>query len=329
MNSTSLKDATVKLNKGQLDQIYLVMGDDYFLQEYFIKKLEQAIFVKEKPNRELLMPDDLGQKEIIDRLIQSDLFSSKKLFMLRNPQLVKGKSLDELIQFCKEPQPNHSLVIIFDDFYSSLKIAKELQKIVAPIDARKPFENKLNAWAKQFFNDEGIDAPPSVIQAVMDIAGDSVYHIANQVEKICLGLTVDDELTPEFVEKFSGWEKTYQMWELLNAIGGKDIASSLVKGREYISRNSMISLLPSLTALYQEMLFIKMNNGTSKPFMGYIPLTSGVKRKLPGHASKYTQKEIEQCLFLLGKVDRRIKTTSENDESLLTYFLFNAIGDHG
>jgi len=329
MKPVFLKEALMKMNKGQLDQVYLVMGDDYFLQEYFIKRCEKSIYKDEQSHRELLMPDDLGQQEIINRLTQSDLFSSKKLFILRNPQLIKGKSLDELIQFCKDPQPNHFLVVVMDDFYSTLKIAKELQKTLKPIDARKPFENKLNAWAKQFFDDEGINAPPSVIQAVMDIAGDSVYHIANQVEKICLGLTVEDDLTPEFVQKFSGWDKSYQMWELLNAIGGKNLSTSLVKGRNYISRNSMISLLPSLTALYQEMLFIKMNNGTSVSFKGYIPLTAGVKKNLQGHANKYTQKEIEHCLFLLGELDRRIKTTSESDESLLSYFLFNAINSHG
>jgi len=31
----------------------------------------------------------------------------------------------------------------------------------------------------------------------------------------------------------------------------------------------------------------------------------------------------------LGDIDRSIKTTSENDESLLTRFLFNTIIEHG
>ena len=43
---------------------------------------------------------------------------------------------------------------------------------------------------------------------------------------------------------------------------------------------------------------------------------------------KYTKHEIESGLALLGDIDRCIKTTSENDESLLTRFLFNAIIEH-
>lgn len=325
MKSQSLKENFLKLSNSDLNQIYFLQGDDYFLQEYFIKKLENTVFENNSPHREILIPDDLGQREIIDRINQGDLFSSKKLFVLRNPQQIKGKSLDELLQFCSNPIPNHYLVIILDDFYSQLKIAKALQKSHLPIDVRKPFEKDLRIWTKQFFNDQDVDAPPSVIEAVLEMSGDSVYHIAIQVEKICLGLGEHDCLTPEFVQKFSGWKREYQKWDFLNAVGQKDLSKALLTGKDIISRKNMLFLLPNLTSLFQEMLFIHLNNGTSQPSKGYIPLTKGVKNKLPDHAKKYTRQEIEKSLSLLGDIDRSIKTTSENDESLLTRFLFNAI----
>ena len=158
-----------------------------------------------------------------------------------NPQLIKNKPRDELLQFCSKPIPNHFLVIIKDDFYSQLKIAKVLQKELVPIDLRKPFEKELRSWTKRFFDDQGIDAPPSVVQAVLEMAGDSVYHIANQVEKICLGLGENDILTPEVVQKFSGWNREYQKWEFLNAVGQRDLPKALLTGNNYISRNVVYS----------------------------------------------------------------------------------------
>lgn len=328
MKAQSLKVICQNLDRDNTHPVYFLLGDDYFLQEYFIKKLEKTIFEDDSSHRELLIPDDLSQQEIVDRLHQADLFSSNRLFILRNPQQLKGKPREEMLQFCAHPTPNHFLVIIMDDFYGKLKIVDALQKKLMPIDVRKPFENDLRTWTKEFFDDHDKDAPPSVIEAVLEMAGDSVYHIANQVEKICLGLGEKELLTPEFVHKFSGWNREFQKWEFLNAVGQKDLSKALITGKDYISRNNMISLLPSLTALFQEMLFMGMNNGTSQPFRGYIPLTKGVKNKLPEHAKKYTKKEIENGLAHLGDIDRSIKTTSENDESLLTRFLFNAIIEH-
>jgi DNA polymerase III delta subunit len=161
------------------------------------------------------------------------------------------------------------------------------------------------------------------------MSGDSVYHIFNQIEKICISLDEDDILTPEYVRKFGGWNREFKMWEFLNAVGQKDLPKALLTGKDLISRNSIISLMPNLTALFQELLFIRMQNGTYKPFAGFIPLTNGVKKRLPDHAKKYSKQEIENALAVLGDIDRSIKTSSESDESLLSRFLFNSLGNNG
>jgi len=293
--------------QGDWQQVYFLMGDDYFLQEYFIKKLESIIFHDKVIHREILIPEDMGQQEIIDRLLQTDLFSTNSLFVLRNPQLIRNKFRDELLHFCGHPTPNHYLVIILDDFNSKLSIAKKLRSLLNPIDCRSPFENTLRSWAKRFFDDQGIDAPPSVVQEVLDMSGDSVYHIFNQIEKICIGLGDDDILTPEYVRKFGGWNREFKMWEFLNAVGQKDLSKALIIGNDLISRNNFISLIPNLTSLFQELLYIKMENGTSNMFSGFIPLTNGVRKRLPSHAKKFSKKEIENTLAILGDIDRSIK----------------------
>ncbi len=329
MKTLTIKEVFSSLIKGDLHQIYFLMGDDYFLHEYFIRKLEKTLFVDESKHHEILIPEDMGQQEIIDRLTQSDLFSTKKLFVLRNPQLIQNKYRDELLQFCNCPMPNHYLVIIMDDFYSKLAIADKFKNLFTSIDCRSPFENKLRAWANQFFNDQGIDAPPSVVQEILDMSGDSVYHIFNQIEKICISLDENDILTPEYVQKFSGWNREFKMWEFLNAVGQKDLSKALLTGKDLISRSSIISLMPNLTTLFQELLFMCMENGTSKPFRGFIPLTNGVRNKLPDHAKNYSKQEIENALAILGDIDRSIKTSSESDESLLSRFLFSSLSDNG
>ena len=113
MKAQSLKDVFLKLTQGDLNQVYFLQGDDYFLQDYFVKKLEKCVFEDDAVHRELLIPGDISQQEIIDRLNQADLFSSKKLFVIMNPQLIKNKPRDELLQFCSKPIPNHFLVIIW------------------------------------------------------------------------------------------------------------------------------------------------------------------------------------------------------------------------
>ena len=38
-------------------------------------------------------------KKLIDTILSSDLFATKKLFILKDPQKIKGKPLDELLKY--------------------------------------------------------------------------------------------------------------------------------------------------------------------------------------------------------------------------------------
>ncbi len=86
------KSALSQLKKGKIDNVYLLKGEDQFLQNFFIEKLYDAIFIKTKGTKEFLTLNEFSGKEIMDKLISSDLFGTKKLFILKDPQQIKGKA---------------------------------------------------------------------------------------------------------------------------------------------------------------------------------------------------------------------------------------------
>ena len=50
-----------------------------------------------KIEKVLMLPDDMSGKEIVDRITTKDLFSTKKIFIIRDPQKIKGKASIDLI----------------------------------------------------------------------------------------------------------------------------------------------------------------------------------------------------------------------------------------
>ena len=111
-----VKDAINDLKIGNIHPVYFLKGNDQFLQTFFIQKVSETFFGDSDKDQTLMLPDDMKGKEIMDRLTMSDLFSSKKLFVLRNPQQLKGRPIDDLIQYCKSPMENHILLLINDDW---------------------------------------------------------------------------------------------------------------------------------------------------------------------------------------------------------------------
>ena len=68
-------------------------------------------------------------KEIIDNLLFSDLFSAKKLFIIRDPQQIKGRPVKDLLNFCSNPVPNHFLVLVNDNYMDKSSFTRALKKL--------------------------------------------------------------------------------------------------------------------------------------------------------------------------------------------------------
>ena len=315
---------------GNIEPVYFLLGEEYYLQYLIIEQISKALFDEIKQDKTLLLPDELSNKEIIDQLTQTDLFSSKKLFILRNPAALRNKYREELLDYCRNPLQNHNLIIIEDDYSNKKAMTKDLKKNLDAISVQIPFANEMKKWTRFFFKEKQLIASDNAIDALIEIAGDSVYHIANEVEKIALNVLDDVPLTLDTIYQFSGWQRDYQRWEFLQAIGLRDLEKALLLGQSLFRQGqTMLGLMYPLTSLFQEILFEKLSSGTLSAKKGYIPLPPSVIKKLSQIAKRFSKEEIEYALLQLCDIDQRLKTTNEPDESLLSKFLFTVLTAHG
>ena len=138
------------------------------------------------------------------------------------------------------------------------------------------------------------------------------------------------EITKDLINQFSGWRMEYKRWQFFQTLGNRDLNKSMILGLSLMNQgNSMISLMYPLSAFFQELLFIKNNSGTISTNNSYIPLPPSVIRQLPQIANRFNKEEIEYALAILGKIDKRLKTTSISDEALFTHFLFSVLQANG
>ena len=91
------------LKNGVVDPVYLLQGNDKYLQKFLSGKIADKYFESEKQNKILLIPDDMKGDEIIANLTTTDLFSSKKLFILLEPQKLKAGVRKEFLSYCDNP----------------------------------------------------------------------------------------------------------------------------------------------------------------------------------------------------------------------------------
>ena len=317
------------LKNGVVEPIYLFQGTDKYLQRFLSDKIAQKHFQDSKSDKILLIPDDMKGPEIIEQITATDLFSSEKMFVLLEPQKISGQSRKELLSYCDKPIKSNCLVIVLEEFGKNVAMVRELTSRFTAINVSSPFENDMRKWAQYFLKDKGIKANTKVLNTIIEIAGDSVGHIANEIDKISILLDEGQELTDDLVQQFSGWKREHQRWEFFKYLGNKDLKQTLKIGLSLITQNeTMLTLIYPLTTFFQELLFTKLSPDLVPGRNGYVPLSNSIVKSLPQFAKKYSRKETELALKLLGEIDVRSKTTTVSDESEMTKFLFNLLGNN-
>ena len=322
-----IKEAIAGLKKDMIYPIYLLKGNDYFLQNFFIEKLSEEYFGSSKIEKVLMLPDDMSGKEIVDRITTTDLFSTKKIFIIRDPQKVKGKASNDLANFCKNPVADCVTVFLNDDWAIKSSFLSKIEAYALQVDVQTPFAKDLKKWTKFLIKKRGKIASLHAENTLVELAGDSLAHLDNEIEKICLIIGNRNAIEIEDVKRFSGWERDRQRWEFLLALGEKKYSRAISLGRNLIIKSeTMLSLIIPITALFQEMLFHKMQNGTFNTYRGYIPLPPSVKKRISYFSRSFKMAEIEGALRILSEIDKRQKTTFSKDETELIQFIGNVIG---
>ena len=87
----------------------------------------------------------------------------------------------------------------------------------------------------------------------------------------------------------------------------------------------MISLIFPLTSLFQEMLFIKINNGTFNRSNSYIPLSNIIKNNMLKFSNNYSYKGIEKALRRLKEIEISQKTSYSDAKADITHFIYHVV----
>ncbi len=317
------------LKSGNHEPVYFLKGDDRYLQRFFVSTVENSIFTDGDTNTFRLNPVEMGHQEIIDRINYVDLFASKSVYVLQQSQLVKGNQRKLLLEYCKSPIHTNCLIILHDEWRLRSKVLQQIESHSCSVSVSTPMENGVKRWARYFFREQGVKVSDDVINNIVDFSGDSLDHLHNEIEKICISLDDKEIVTVEKVKSYSGWQREYQKWEFFLSLGEKKYDKAIALGKRLVTQNeSLVALLWGLSSFHQELLYSKNSHGTSRAYPGYTGLPPSVNKRIPQFAKARTKKEIEKALLLLSELDKRIKSQSIDDETELLKFLINIQSNH-
>jgi len=224
------------------------------------------------------------------------------------------------LNYLKSPQP--STILVFCYKYKTVDkrsaIGKALQKQSVYIESNKLYDNKIPEWIANYVKQKNHTISPKASFMISEFLGNDLSKISNEINKLFINLKEDTEISAELVQDNIGISKEFNVFELQNALGTKDI----LKVNQIITyfganekENPMAMLMSSLFNYYSKILKIHFLTDKSKftaaQALGVNPyFVDGYLRA----ASNYSTNKLKHIFSYLKEYD--LKSKGVNNSSL-------------
>lgn len=139
-----------------------------------------------------------------------------------------NNATQQFLNYIKNPQPTTILVFCFK--YKTIDkrsaIAKALQKQAVYFEAPKLYDNQVPEWINNYIREKNYHIGPKAGFLMAEFLGNDLGKIANEINKLVIGLEAGKEITVEMVQDKIGISKDYNVFELQDAFSKKDVLKS-------------------------------------------------------------------------------------------------------
>lgn len=224
-----IKAIIADIKTGNPKPIYFLMGDEPYYIDQISDFIENNILDDSEKgfNLQVMYGRDTSIENIISAAKRYPMMADKQVIIVKEAQDL-SRTIDQLISYVENCQPTTVLVLNYK--YKKLdkrkKLYKSLSKVGVLFDSKKLYENEVASWLTRVLKGKDYKIEPKASQMLVDFLGTDLSKISNELQKLMLILPKSSIITDVHIEENIGISKDFNNFELLKAIGSKDVVKS-------------------------------------------------------------------------------------------------------
>lgn len=237
------------LQKKIYHPIYFLMGEEaYFIDKISDYIADHVLSDAEKGfNQSVLYGKDLEPHVIMANARRFPMMANHQVIIVREAQNIK--KIEDLESYVKNPLASTILVICYK--YKTLDKRKIFTKLLDQkgilFESKKIYDNQLPNWISSYLKNLQYTISPQAAAMISEYLGTDLSKVANELDKLIISLPVGSQITPDHIEKNIGISKEFNVFELQNALGERDLlrANRIIN---YFGANPSSNGVPAVTA---------------------------------------------------------------------------------
>jgi len=309
-------------------QAFLLYGEEVYLQDHFLQAVSSAFTERYQSewDKYLYHASETSPETIVGELISQSLFSRPKMLVIKEVEDLDEDGKAGLVQYLQNQTSDTALIMITENTRLQTRFLKKLKDYSLPVSVRVPWLREMDAWVQYMLDLREMEAPPEVRAHLIDLAGESLKQLDNELKKLQTYLPDDNRaITPRLLEEFVGNTRTHSVYELQDLLATRALAKVLPHVFSLLEEGASVSYIVLITADFFTNLWMVKEMSRKGKTDGEINKTVFQGRNLVWKYKKilnrYTVQEIQRALILLEEADLIAKTSSALDaKNYLTAF---------
>jgi len=213
------------LKKGIYHPIYLLQGEEPYYIDEISNWIEKNVLTEAERgfNQTIFYGKDSDALTIAEASMRFPMMASKQVIIVKEAQTLN--KIETLVSYAEKPLASTILVLNYKykKLDSRKKLAKSIKKNGVVFTSDKVRDYQLPKWVEGYLKGRNFSITPQAVQILTAYLGTSLGKVANELDKLIIAIKDTNMITPEDIEKNIGLSKDFNIFELQNALGAKNI----------------------------------------------------------------------------------------------------------
>ncbi len=245
------EQAIAEARAGELRPVYLVAGEEPYLERLVFAELKRAALAGSVPglNDEYLQAGEVTVERVLAAARTLPMMAKRRLVVVRGlerwePRAAeddagdepKAKTrdtkdreppLDRLAEYAKSPSPSTVLVLIGSGLDKRRRLFTQARTAGFLVGCESLDRASLPGFVEREVRERKARIAPDIADLVAELSGPELSQVADAVDRLCLFVGEDAEITEDAVAECVVKLRPSTVWELVGAVGRRDLGAAL------------------------------------------------------------------------------------------------------
>ncbi len=337
-NGADFQRALESIESGQVRPLYLLHGEEVYLQEIFQSRIEACLVPSSAAdfNLQKLDAEQISPEAICNATETLPFMGGRRLVIVRRADVLEGK-VKELERIFSNPPDTACLVLLSSALKATSALLKAVQQNGVIVSTQPLTGRALKAAVKRMAACQGLALEGEALELFLDRTGGSLRRAASELEKLALLVDGDDSgnfrqdasesLSRGRIAEYVDDGRTDSLFHMSDALGVRNPAKALESLQLLLRRQNYPSVIVGAMARhFFRLLEVRCLLDQGIPASAIPKKMAGSPyflRKLADQAQRFSDAELRRAIYRLHQVDILLKGSGLPPWSLLEGLIFD------